>query len=109
MENSTRENDHLPTGSQEGLRGKRLLGLGRFPPEASLGRTVKVSVTSLHPIPGYENEELTVLASLHMASTRETAEAALLHSLGMYVIYRITCTLFFNTLYSPISLISTLI
>ena len=87
MESNSQDDDLPKTGSKEGLRGKRLLGLGRFPPEASLGRTVKVSVNSLHPISGYEHEELTILASLHMASTRKIAEDALLHSLGMYVTY----------------------
>ena len=108
MENRSRENALPEPGSQEGqgLRGKRLLGLGRFSPEDTLGATVKVSVTSLHATPGCEHEELSVLASLHIASTRETAEAALLHSLGMYVTYLILCNPF-NTLSSPTSSTST--
>lgn len=86
MESTSHDNDVPKTAStQKELRGKRLLGLGRFPPEASLGRTVKVSVRSLHPLPGSDDEEFTILASLHMASTRKIAEDALLHSLGMYV------------------------
>ena len=105
MESTSHDNDVPKTVStQKELRGKRLLGLGRFPPEASLGRTVKVSVRSLHPIlTGSNDEEFTILASLHMASTRKIAEDALLHSLGMYVnvTYLITSNSS-NTLFSSL-------